>query len=161
MSKESLEVEFKTNDLGTPRSFLGIQFDHHDDSSISLYQQQYILKILSDFYMEDRQPKSMPMNHKAALGRKVNKNDRDENDAGPPHWFADWRPDVSDDRNPTRHRLCADHLESFLGVSPIVPPGGPAPSSPVPESNSDAPNHLLARLLDRIHRYRLQWIHRH
>jgi hypothetical protein len=32
-----LESEFKLNDLGTPRSFLGIQFDFHVDGSISIH----------------------------------------------------------------------------------------------------------------------------
>jgi hypothetical protein len=78
--KEALEVEFKMNDLGTPRSFLGIQFDYHDDGSISLHQQRYTQKVLSDFYMEDCQPKSTPMNPKASLDRSGSEEDLDEED---------------------------------------------------------------------------------
>ena len=78
--KEALEEEFNMNDLGTPRSFLGIQFDYHNDGSISLHQQQYMMKILSDFYMEDCQPKSTPMNAKASLDRSDSEGDLEAND---------------------------------------------------------------------------------
>ena len=50
--RRTLESEFKLNDLGTPRSFLGIQFDFHVDRSISIHQHQYIQKVLSDFWKE-------------------------------------------------------------------------------------------------------------
>jgi hypothetical protein len=36
--KEALKSEFKLNDLGTPRSFLGIQFDFHREGSVSIHQ---------------------------------------------------------------------------------------------------------------------------
>jgi hypothetical protein len=65
--KKALESEFKMSDLGTPHSFLGIQFDLHQDGSVSIHQQQYIQKILTDFCMESCQPKSTPMNVKTSL----------------------------------------------------------------------------------------------
>ncbi|KAK9847423.1 hypothetical protein MYU51_019477 [Penicillium brevicompactum] len=42
--QQALEKEFQLNDLGTPRSFLGIQFDYHADGAVSIHQQQYIQK---------------------------------------------------------------------------------------------------------------------
>lgn len=65
--RRALESEFKLNDLGTPRSFLGIQFDFHMDGSVSIHQHQYIQKVLSDFCMETCQPKSTPMAAKVLL----------------------------------------------------------------------------------------------
>jgi hypothetical protein len=50
--QRALETEFQLNDLGTPRSFLGIQFDFQADGSVSIRQHQYIRKLLSDFGME-------------------------------------------------------------------------------------------------------------
>jgi hypothetical protein len=76
--KEALESEFKMNDLGTPHSFLGIQFDVHNDGSVSLHQQQYIQKILADFCMEGCQPKSTPMNTKISLNPSPNEKDLDD-----------------------------------------------------------------------------------
>jgi hypothetical protein len=35
-------LEFQLNDLGIPRSFLGIQFDFQADGSVSIHQHQYI-----------------------------------------------------------------------------------------------------------------------
>jgi hypothetical protein len=66
------------NDLGTPHSFLGIQFDFHNNGSVSLHQQQYIQKILSDFCMEDCQPKTTPMNTEASLNFNSNEKDLDD-----------------------------------------------------------------------------------
>jgi hypothetical protein len=40
--QRALETEFQLNDLGTPRSFLGIQFDFQADGSVSIHQHQYI-----------------------------------------------------------------------------------------------------------------------
>jgi hypothetical protein len=74
----ALESEFKLNDLGTPRSFLGIQFDFHADRSISIHQHQYIQKVLSDFSMETCQPKSTPMAPKALLNYAPEESGLDE-----------------------------------------------------------------------------------
>ena len=49
---------------------LGIQFDYHVDGSVSIHQQQYIQKVLSDFGMESCQPKSTPMNPKQILNHR-------------------------------------------------------------------------------------------
>jgi transposase InsO family protein len=65
--QQALEKEFQLNDLGTPRSFLGIQFDYHADGGVSIHQHQYIQKILSDFGMETCQAKTTPMNPKQVL----------------------------------------------------------------------------------------------
>ena len=56
--QRALQTEFRLSDLGTPRSFLGIQFDFHADDSVSVHQRQYIRKVLSDFGMETCQPKT-------------------------------------------------------------------------------------------------------
>jgi hypothetical protein len=45
---------------------------------VSLQQQQYIQKILSDFFMEDCQPKTTPMNTKASLNFNSNEKDLDD-----------------------------------------------------------------------------------
>jgi Reverse transcriptase (RNA-dependent DNA polymerase). len=37
--QRALEKEFRLNDLGTPRSFLGIQLDYHADGAVSIHQQ--------------------------------------------------------------------------------------------------------------------------
>jgi hypothetical protein len=68
--QQALQTEFQLNDLGTPRSFLGIQFDYHVDGSVSIHQHQYIQKVLSDFGMETCQPKSTPMNPKQTLNHR-------------------------------------------------------------------------------------------
>jgi transposase InsO family protein len=73
----ALDSEFKLNDLGTPRSFLGIQFDFHADGSISIHQHQYIRKVLSDFCMEACQPKSTPMAPKTLLNYFPEESDLD------------------------------------------------------------------------------------
>ena len=65
--KDSLDREFKMNNLGTPRSFLSIEIEYHDDESISIHQEAYIRKILAEFYMEDYHLKSTLMNPKASL----------------------------------------------------------------------------------------------
>jgi hypothetical protein len=65
--QQALEKEFQLNDLGTPRSFLGIQFDYHADGGVSIHQHKYIQKILSDFGMETCQAKTTPMNPKQVL----------------------------------------------------------------------------------------------
>jgi len=76
--QKALETEFQLNDLGTPRSFLGIQFEFHADGSVSIHQQQYIQKILSDFCMETCQPKNTPMNPKLLLNYRPEEPDSDE-----------------------------------------------------------------------------------
>ncbi|OQE03646.1 hypothetical protein PENSOL_c001G05386 [Penicillium solitum] len=68
--QRALEREFRLNDLGTPRSFLGIQFDFQADGSVSIHQYQYIQKLLSDFRMETCQMKGSAMNPKQVLNRR-------------------------------------------------------------------------------------------
>jgi hypothetical protein len=46
--KDAFKSEFKLNDLEKPCPLLGIQFDFLKDKSVSLRQQQYIQKVLSD-----------------------------------------------------------------------------------------------------------------
>ena len=36
--QRALETEFRLNDLGTPRSFLGIQFDFQPNGAVSIHQ---------------------------------------------------------------------------------------------------------------------------
>ncbi|KAJ6003561.1 hypothetical protein N7522_006253 [Penicillium canescens] len=76
--QQALQTEFRLNDLGTPRSFLGIQFDYHVDGSVSIHQHQYIQKVLSDFGMESCQPKSTPMNPKHILNHRPDEEPPDE-----------------------------------------------------------------------------------
>ncbi|OQD78121.1 hypothetical protein PENANT_c086G01457 [Penicillium antarcticum] len=76
--QRALESEFQLNDLGTPRSFLGIQFDFQADGSVSIHQHQYIQKVLSDFGMEACQPKTTPMNPKQVLNRHPDEEPPDE-----------------------------------------------------------------------------------
>ncbi|OQD70189.1 hypothetical protein PENANT_c268G05202, partial [Penicillium antarcticum] len=76
--QRALEKEFRLNDLGTPRSFLGIQLDYHADGAVSIHQQQYIQKVLSDFGMETCQAKSTPMNPKQDLNRRPDEEPPDE-----------------------------------------------------------------------------------
>jgi hypothetical protein len=76
--QKALESEFKMNDLGTPHSFLGIQFDFYLDGSVSLHQQQYIQKVLKDFCMDTCHPKSTPMNVKVSLNPSSSENDLDD-----------------------------------------------------------------------------------
>ena len=76
--QRALQAEFRLNDLGTPRSFLGIQFDYHVDGSVSIHQHQYIQKVLSDFGMETCQPKSTPMNPKQILNHRPDEEPPDE-----------------------------------------------------------------------------------
>ncbi|CEJ62230.1 hypothetical protein PMG11_10736 [Penicillium brasilianum] len=76
--QRALESEFKLNDLGKPRSFLGIQFNFHADGSISIHQHQYIQKVLSDFCIETYQPKSTPMAPKVLLNNVPDGSDLDE-----------------------------------------------------------------------------------
>ncbi|KAJ5267498.1 hypothetical protein N7478_010306 [Penicillium angulare] len=68
--QRALQAEFQLNDLGTPRSFLGIQFDYYVNGSVSIHQHQYIQKVLSDFGMETCQPKSTPMNPRQILNHR-------------------------------------------------------------------------------------------
>jgi Reverse transcriptase (RNA-dependent DNA polymerase) len=67
--QRALETEFQLNDLGIPRSFLGIQFDFQADGSVSIHQHQYIQKVLSDFGMETCQTKNTPMDPKQGWAR--------------------------------------------------------------------------------------------
>ncbi|KAI9037532.1 retrovirus-related Pol polyprotein from transposon TNT 1-94 [Aspergillus affinis] len=76
--RNALESKFKLNDLGTLRSFLGIQFVIHDDGSVSLHQRQYIQKILSDFCMETCQPKDTPMIPKSSLDLRPDERSLDD-----------------------------------------------------------------------------------
>jgi hypothetical protein len=76
--QRALEKEFRLNDLGTTRSFLGIQLDYHADGAVSIQQHQYIQKILSDFGMETCQTKSTPMNPKQDLNRRPDEEPPDE-----------------------------------------------------------------------------------
>ncbi|KAI1829201.1 hypothetical protein DTO027I6_9902 [Penicillium roqueforti] len=76
--QRALQAEFRLNDLGTPRSFLGIQFDYHVDGSVSIHQHQYIQKVLSDFGMEGCQPKSTPMDPKQSLNHRPDEELPDE-----------------------------------------------------------------------------------
>ncbi|KAI1828784.1 hypothetical protein CBS147337_10411 [Penicillium roqueforti] len=76
--QRALQTELRLNDLGTPRSFLGIQFDYHLDGSVSIHQHQYIQKVLSDFGMETCQPKSTPMNPKQTLNHRPEEERSDE-----------------------------------------------------------------------------------
>jgi hypothetical protein len=76
--QRALEKEFRLNDLGTPRSFLGIQLDYHADGAVSIHQHQYIQKVLSDFGMETCQTKSTPMNPKQVLNRRPDEEPPDE-----------------------------------------------------------------------------------
>jgi hypothetical protein len=69
--QRALQAEFRLNYLGTPRSFLGIQFGYHADGSVSIHQRQYIQKVLSDFGMERCQPKSTPMNPIQSLNHRL------------------------------------------------------------------------------------------
>jgi hypothetical protein len=75
--RKALESEFKLNDLGTPRLFLGIQFSFHHDGSVSIHQHQYIQKVLSDFCMENCQPKNTPMSPKTLLNPRPDEDDLD------------------------------------------------------------------------------------
>jgi hypothetical protein len=68
--QRAFETEFQLNDLGIPRSFLGIQFDFQADGSVSIHQHQYIQKVLSGFGMETCQTKNTPMDPKQALNRR-------------------------------------------------------------------------------------------
>ncbi|KAJ5267340.1 hypothetical protein N7478_010148 [Penicillium angulare] len=76
--QQALQAEFQLNDLGIPQSFLGIQFDHQVDGSVSIHQHQYIQKVLSDFGMENCQPKSTPMNPKQSLNSRAEEEPPDE-----------------------------------------------------------------------------------
>ena len=76
--QQALQTEFRLNDLGTPQSFLGIQFDYHVDGSVSIHQRQYIQKVLSDFGMETCQPKSTPVNPKQILNHRPDEVPPDE-----------------------------------------------------------------------------------
>ena len=76
--QQALQTEFRLNDLGTPRSFLGIPFDYHVDGSVSIHQLQYIQKVLSDFGMETCQPKATPMNPKQILNHRPDEEVPDE-----------------------------------------------------------------------------------
>ena len=78
--KQALDSEFKMNDLGTPRSFLGIEFEFHPEGSVSIHQRQYVRKILTDFCMESSQPKQTPMNAKISLNQSDSETDLDEDD---------------------------------------------------------------------------------
>ncbi|OQE08426.1 hypothetical protein PENFLA_c135G06338 [Penicillium flavigenum] len=76
--QRALGKEFRLNNLGTPRSFLGIQLDYHADGAVSIHQHQYIQKVLSDFGMETCQTKSTPMNPKQVLNRRPDEEPPDE-----------------------------------------------------------------------------------
>ena len=83
--QRALQTEFRLNDLGIPRSFLGIQFDYHADESVSIHQQQYIQKVLSDFGMETCQPNTTPMNPRQILNHRPDEEIPDEEAKA---WFA-------------------------------------------------------------------------
>ncbi|OQE61954.1 hypothetical protein PENNAL_c0274G07729, partial [Penicillium nalgiovense] len=76
--QRALQAEFRLNDLGTPQSFLGIEFDYHVDGSVSIHRHQYIQKVLADFGMETCQPKSTPMNPKQSLNHRPDEELPDE-----------------------------------------------------------------------------------
>ncbi|KAJ5112061.1 hypothetical protein N7532_000106 [Penicillium argentinense] len=99
--RRALQLDFKLNDLATPRSFLGIQFNFNIDGSVSIHQHQYIQKVLSDFCMEDCQPKNTPMNPK--LNTRPDEEDIDENSkdrycsavGAPMYLMVGTRPDIA------------------------------------------------------------------
>jgi hypothetical protein len=76
--QRALKTGFQLNDLGIPRSFLGIQFDIQAGGSVSIHQHQYIQKILSDFGMETCKTKDTPMDPKQALNRRPDEEPPDE-----------------------------------------------------------------------------------
>ena len=76
--REALKSEFKISDLGTPHSFLRIQFDLYQDRSVSIHQQEYIQKILTDFCIETSHPKQTLMNIKLSLNRSDDEQDLDD-----------------------------------------------------------------------------------
>ena len=58
--KGILKERFKMKDLGLISKFLGIEFIHHNDSSVSINQSQYLENVLTKFGMESCNPRSSP-----------------------------------------------------------------------------------------------------
>jgi hypothetical protein len=77
-SATSIAKESRLDDLGTPRSFLGIQFKCQAEGAVSIYQHLFIQKVLSDFGMETCQTKTPPINLKQALCRRPEEEPPDE-----------------------------------------------------------------------------------
>lgn len=76
--KDALEFEFRTSDLGIPHPLLSIQFDYHDDPSVSLHQREYVQKIVSDFCMKERQTVITPMSPKVSLNPSTDRKGLDD-----------------------------------------------------------------------------------
>jgi hypothetical protein len=56
--KNILKEKFRMKDLGLISKFLGIQFIHHSDGSVSMNQTQYLQSVLSKFGMESCNPRT-------------------------------------------------------------------------------------------------------
>ncbi|OQD61492.1 hypothetical protein PENPOL_c016G00292 [Penicillium polonicum] len=96
--QRALETEFQLNDLGTPRSFLGIQNlsdeEYADESQASL-------ESLSRQRTSRRGNKSTIRHHHRII-------------------------DIPDGQNATGYRVCAGHVESLHISATIAPLGRPA-----------------------------------
>lgn len=58
--KGDLKEKFKMKDLGKIGNFLGIDFSHHDNGTISMNQTNYLKRLLMRFGMQDCKPKYTP-----------------------------------------------------------------------------------------------------
>jgi Reverse transcriptase (RNA-dependent DNA polymerase)./Integrase core domain. len=147
---KALETEFQLNDLGTPRLFLGIQFEFHADGSVSVHQQQYIQKVLSDFCMETCQPKITPMNPKTSPelpsgGARLRR--RNQSKVWGRHRFVD----VSDGRNQARYRVCAGGVESLHIPTASAPSSCTAATITLSQGHTILSHHIPQWQIDRIY----------
>jgi hypothetical protein len=155
--QRALETEFRLNDPGTPRSFLGIQCGSQADGAVSIHQHQYVQKVLFNFAMETCQATTTPMNPKQVLSRRPDEEPSDEETKAR---FAPRFTDVSG-RSTTGYCVCTGHVESLHVSAAIAPLGRPTTIASLYQSHTIPPYHLPQWSIDWIHGCPLWWVRRH
>jgi hypothetical protein len=157
--QRALEKEFRLNDLGTPRSFLGIQLDYHAGGAVSSLTPVYPKGSLR-LWHGNLSDEIYPYESQASLESPFRRRTSGRGNKSTicyRHRFID----VSDGRNAAGYCVCAGHFESLQVSATIAPPGRPAAITSLCQSHA-MPSHYIPQWpVDRIHRYRLRWLRRH
>ena len=116
--QRALQTEFQLNDLGTPRSFLGIQFDYHTDGSVrsptSVHSEGALRLWHGDLstYANESQANFESSSRRWTYGR------------GSKSTFCDRHQliNVPDGRYATAYRVCATYIKSLHIPAVIATP---------------------------------------